>query len=193
MEGANRIGRTGEFGTVRRAMRRFATWTTGHRKTVIIGWIVALIGVGMISSSVGSDFSEEFKLPSSDSQEAFELLEDRFPQQSGVTAEIVYKAPAVRKKMEGVFAEAEKLPHVSEVASPYASGGAGAISKDGEIAYATVQYDVSTDKLEKSDIKKLISIGTAANGEGLKVAVGGAPIEEVRGEEEGDSSFAIGL
>ncbi len=181
-------------------MRRFATWTTGHRKTVIIGWIVALIGVGMISGAVGSDFSEEFKLPSSDSTEAFELLEDRFPQQSGVTAEIVYKAsagadsPAVRKKMEGVFAEAEKLPHVSGVASPYAAGGAGAISKDGEIAYATVQYDVSTDKLEKSDIKKLISIGEAANGEDLRVAVGGSPVEEVRGEEEGsDSSFAIGL
>ncbi len=180
-------------------MRRFATWTTGHRKTVIIGWIVALIGVGMIASSVGSDFSEEFKLPSSDSQEAFELLEDRFPQQSGVTAEIVYKAPAgadspaVRKKMEGVFAEAEKLPHVSEVASPYASGGAGAISKDGEVAYATVQYDVSTDKLEKSDIKKLVSISQAASKDGLQVEVGGAPIEEVRGEEEGDSSFAIGL
>ena len=23
-------------------MRRFATWCTGHRKTVIIGWIVAI-------------------------------------------------------------------------------------------------------------------------------------------------------
>jgi RND superfamily putative drug exporter len=180
-------------------MRRFATWTTGHRKTVILGWIVALVGIGMISSSVGANFTEEFKLPSSDSQEAFELLEDRFPQQSGVTAEIVYKAPAgadspaVRKKMEGVFAEVAKLPHVSEVASPYESGGAAAISKDGEIAYATVQYDVSTDKLEKDDIKKLVSISEAAGGEGLTVAVGGAPVEEVRGEEEGDLSFLVGL
>src|SRR5262245_49739902 len=146
-------------------MRRFATWTTGHRKTVILGWIVALIGIVMIAGSVGSDFTEEFKLPSSDSQEAFDLLEERFPQQSGVTAEIVYKAPggadspAVRKKMEGVFAEAAKLPHVSEVASPYVSGGAAAISKDGEIAYATVQYDTTTDKLEKDDIKELVAIG----------------------------------
>ena len=24
-------------------MRRFATWTTGHRKTVIFSWIAALI------------------------------------------------------------------------------------------------------------------------------------------------------
>jgi len=180
-------------------MRRFATWTTGHRKTVILGWIAALVVVGMISGSVGSDFTEEFKLPSSDSQEAFDLLEQRFPQQSGVTAEIVYKAPAgadsaaVKKKMESVFAEAEKLPHVSEVASPYVSGGAAAISKDGEIAYATVQYDVTTDKLEKDDIKKLVAIGRDADSDGLQVEVGGAPIEEVRSEEEGDSSFAIGL
>ena len=181
-------------------MRRFATWTTGHRKTVILGWIAALVVVGMIAGSVGSAFSEEFKLPSSDSQEAFDLLEHKFPQQSGDTAEIVYKAPAgadsaaVKKKMEGVFAEAEKLPHVSEVASPYESGAAAAISKDGEIAYATVQYDTTTDKLEKSDIKKPIAIGQAASSDGLQVEVGGAPVEEVRAEEEGgDSSFAIGL
>ncbi len=181
-------------------MRRFATWTTGHRKTVIFGWIAALIVIGIIAGSVGSAFSEEFKLPSSDSQEAFDLLEHKFPQQSGVTAEIVYKAPAgagsaaVKQKMEGVFAEAEKLPHVSEVASPYASGGAAAISKNGEIAYATVQYDTTTDKLEKSDIKKLVAIGHTASSDGLQVEVGGAPVEEVRSEEEGgDSSFAIGL
>jgi putative drug exporter of the RND superfamily len=181
-------------------MRRFATWTTGHRKTVIIGWIVALFGMLLISSAVGSNFTEEFKLPSSDSQEAFDLLEERFPQQSGVTAEIVYRAgagadsPPVKKKMEGVFAEAAKLPHVSEVASPYEPGGAAAISEDGEIAYATVQYDVTTDKLEKDDIKKLVSISETASGDGLRVAVGGAPIEEVRGEEEGgDSSLMVGL
>src|SRR5215813_10060279 len=99
-----------------RRMRAFATWCTGHRKTVIVGWIVALIGTGMIASSAGSDFSEEFKLPASDSKEAFDLLEERFPQQSGDTIQIVYKAdagvssPVVRKTMEGVFADAEATP-----------------------------------------------------------------------------------
>jgi putative drug exporter of the RND superfamily len=183
-----------------RRMRRFATWCTGHRKTVIIGWIVALIGVGMIAGSVGSDFSEEFKLPASDSQEAFDLLETKFPAQSGDTATIVYKAdagvesPAVKKKMEGVFAEVAKLPHISEVASPYAGDGAGAVSDNGKIAYATVQFDVITSKLDKADLKKLVSTSQAAAGDGLQVEVGGQPIEEIRAEEEGgDSSFAIGL
>ena len=85
----------------------------------------------MIAGSVGSDFTEDFKLPASDSTEAFDLLENEFPAQSGDTAPIVFKAergvesPAVKDEMEGLFAEAEELPHVSEVASPYAGGGAG--------------------------------------------------------------------
>ena len=151
-------------------MRRFATWCTGHRKTVILSWIVALVGAIAISSAVGSAFSEDFKLPASDSTDAFDLLESKFPAQSGDTATIVFKAgdgvesPAVRKTMEGLFAEAETLPHVSEVASPYEGGGAAAISDDGKIAYATVQYDVFTNELEKDDTKKLIGDAESTSG-----------------------------
>jgi putative drug exporter of the RND superfamily len=153
----------------------------------------------MIAGSVGSDFSEDFKLPASDSTDAFDLLENKFPAQSGDTATIVFKAdkgvesPAVRKRMESLFKEAEGLPHVSEVASPYAGGGQAAISDDGKIAYATVQYDVFTERIEEDDTKKLIDEAEAANGDGLQVDLGGQPIEEARAEEEGDASFAIGL
>ena len=181
-------------------MRRFATWITGHRKTVIIGWIVALIGFGFISQAVGDDYSEDFKLPSSDSQEAYDLLENRFPAQSGETAQIVYKSDAgvesagVKSKMERVFAEVEKLPHVSEVASPYVKGGAGAVSPDGKIAYATVQFDVFTNEFADEEAEKLIAAGREAAGDGLQVEFGGAPIQEARAEEEEeDNSFLVGL
>jgi len=180
-------------------MRSFATWCTGHRKTVIIGWIVALIGAGMLAGAAGSDFSEEFKLPASDSQEAFDLLETKFPAQSGDTATIVYRAEggvesaAVKQKMEGVFAAVGQLPHVSEVASPYEGGGTGAVSDDGKIAYATVQFDTTTNELEKDDLKKLLSTSREASGDGLQVEVGGQPIEEVRSEEETDVSGFVGL
>jgi len=180
-------------------MRRFATWTTGHRKTVIIGWIAALFIIGGIAGNVGADYSEEFKLPSSDSTDAYELLEDNFPQQSGGTATIVFKAdegvesPAVKKKMEGVFKAVEGEPHVSEVASPYGGGeGAGAISKDGKIAYATIQYDVQGNKLDKSSTERIIKTAQGASGQGLDVQLGGQPVEEAK-EESGDSSFFIGL
>jgi RND superfamily putative drug exporter len=179
-------------------MRSFATWITGHRKTVVIGWIVALIVIGFTAGSVGADFTEEFKLPASDSKEAFDLLEENFPQQSGDTSQIVYKAdagvesPAVKAKMTRVFAEIEEFPHVSEVASPYEEGGAAAISEDGKIAYATVQYDAQNHDIEKDDTREIIKIAKGADGEGLEVQLGGNLIQEAE-QEEGDSSFGIGL
>ena len=180
-------------------MRRFATWITGHRKTVIFGWIAALVVIGAIAGNAGSDFSEEFKLPSSDSTEAYELLEDEFGGQSGGTATIVFRAaegvesPAVQKKMEGVFKSVEEKPHVTEVASPYGGGeGAAAISEDGKIAYATIQYNVQGNKLNKDDTKAIIKTAQGASGGGLDVQLGGQPVEEAK-EQGGDSSFAIGL
>jgi RND superfamily putative drug exporter len=180
-------------------MRGFATWCTGHRKTVILSWLAALVGIGALAGSVGADFSEEFRLPRSDSQEAFDLLEHRFPAQSGDTATIVFKAdegaesPQVKRRMQHAFAEVEKFPHVSEVASPYAGGGAGAISSDGRIAYATVQFDLPNDKLDSSEIKQVMSRAREAENDQIQVELGGQPIEEARSEEEGGSSFAIGL
>jgi RND superfamily putative drug exporter len=179
-------------------MRGFATWITGHRKTVIIGWILALFVIGALSSSVGADFSEEFKLPASDSKEAFDLLETRFPAQSGETSTIVFKAdagvesPPVEKKMNAVFAEIAKFPHVSEVASPYEEGGAAAVSDDGKIAYATIQFDVPNNKLDKEKTREIIAIAKGPSGDGLNIQLGGNPVQEAE-QEEGDSSFMIGL
>ncbi|HWC49369.1 MAG TPA: MMPL family transporter, partial [Solirubrobacterales bacterium] len=180
-------------------MRRFASWTTSHRAITIIGWVVALFVMLAVAGTVGSDFSEEFSLPSSDSKDALDLLETRFPAQAGDTVQIVFKAdggveaPAVKKTMEGVFAKAAALPHVSEVSSPYEKGGAGAISKDGKIAYASAQFNVTTDKLNDGEVKKIVDAAHAANGKGLQVETGGASVEEVRGEEEESFSEGIGI
>ena len=180
-------------------MRRLGTWCTTHRRTVILGWLAALLIAGFAAQSAGSAFSENFELPSSDSQRALDLLKDRFPAQSGETATIVFKtaggveAAPVEERMSAAFDRIEEVPHVSEVASPYAGPGAAAISGDGKIAYATVQFDAQSDKIGTGNIERVVDIAGAAAGPGLQVELGGLPIEEVRQEEEGGSSFAIGL
>jgi putative drug exporter of the RND superfamily len=180
-------------------MRSFATWTTGHRKTVIIGWIVGLIVTGFVAGSVGADFTEEFKLPNSDSKKALDLLEDRFPAQAGEAAQIVFKSDdgvesaAVERKMDAVFVKVAKFPHVSEVANPYEGDGAAAISKDGQVAYATIQFDVTNDKLDKDKTEEIISTAQAAAGDGLQVELGGQVIAEATEEEGEDTSFLVGL
>jgi RND superfamily putative drug exporter len=181
-------------------MRRYATWITGHRKTVILGWIVALISIGMVGGSVGADFTEDFSLPASDSREAFDLLEERFPAQSGETATIVYKAPAgveappVKRRMARVFAQVAERPHVREVIGPYGPGGRAEIAEDGDIAFATVQFDQPIDELETEETEAVMDVALAPPGPGLRVAMGGQPVEEARAEEEGgDITFAVGL
>jgi len=181
-------------------MRRLGSWTTTHRKTVILGWVAALVLVGFLAASAGTSFSENFKLPSSDSQRAVELLEKRFPAQSGETASIVFRAPAgveaprVRRAMSRAFAATERVPHVTGVASPYAGGGDAAIAPDDKIAYATIQFDQQGDELQKETVEEAMAPAQAAAGPGLQVEFGGQPIETVRqGEEEGDTSFKIGL
>jgi RND superfamily putative drug exporter len=181
-------------------MRRFASWTTSHRKTVIAAWVAGLIVIGMIAGSVGAAFTEDFSLPASDSKEALDLLEEKFPAQSGEAFQVVFKAdagvetPAIEKKMEPVFAKLAKFPHVSEVASPYGRGsGAAAISDDGKIAYATVQFDVINSDIDKDKTDEMIAIAQEADGEGLQVELGGQPIQEALEEEGEDSSFMVGL
>jgi RND superfamily putative drug exporter len=180
-------------------VRRFGGWTTTHRKTVILSWIAALILIGFAAGSAGSDFRESFKLPSSDSQRAVDLLEHRFPSQSGETARVVFRASggvesaAVKARMSAAFAEIEKVPHVSGVTSPYEGGGANpAVSGDGRIAYATVQFDEYGNKIGKENVQRVMDIAQGEAGPSLQVALGGQPIEEAR-QEEGDTSFAIGL
>jgi putative drug exporter of the RND superfamily len=181
-------------------MRRFATWTTGHRKTVIIGWVLTLVVAGMLAGSVGAAFTEDFSLPASDSKEALDLLEEKFPAQSGEAAQVVFKAddgvesPAVEKKMEAVFSKLADFPHVSEVASPYEDGdGAAAISDNGKIAYATVQFDVINDEIDKDKTEEMIAVAQDASSDGLQVELGGQPIQEATEEEGEDSSFMVGL
>ncbi|MDX6636462.1 MAG: putative drug exporter of the superfamily [Solirubrobacterales bacterium] len=181
-------------------MRRFASWTTSHRKTVIVGWILTLLVAGMLAGSAGDAFTEDFSLPASDSKEALDLLEEKFPAQSGEAAQVVFEAddgvesPSVEKKMEAVFSKLADFPHVSEVASPYEKGdGTASISDDGKIAYATVQFDVINSDIDKDKTKEMVVVAQDASGDGLQVEMGGQPIQEALEEEGEGGSFKIGL
>jgi RND superfamily putative drug exporter len=165
---------------------------------VILSWVVALAATGFLASSAGSSFSNNFELPSSGSQRALELLEKRFPARSGAEAQIVFsahegaRAPAVRRRMQRVFGEISRVPQVTGVSSPYDSHDNAAIAPGGEIAYATVTFDLQTNELAVGNIEKTIDLAQGAAGATLQVELGGQPVEQVR-QEEGDSSLAIGL
>ena len=150
-----------------------------HRRLVLLGWVAAFIVLSVVSSHAGTNWTQSFSLPGTDSQAATDLLQTRFPSQAGTTADIVFKAdagvadPAVQARLEALFAEVKGVPQVTEVVSPYAEGGQRQISGDGTIAYAEVHFDVQRNEILTSTKDELKTLISDANGNGLQVEGGG--------------------
>ncbi len=181
-------------------MLKLARWSTTHRLYVVIGWIVLLVAVNAFAQSAGTNYSNNFTLPNSDAQRASDLLEHSFPAQAGDRDTIVYKvssgsvrSPAVRARMNAMFDEVAKLPHVAGVISPYAGAAAGrSISANGKIAFATVVFDEKANLLPKSAPERVVQVARAAERPGLQVELGGQAIEATQQAGFGLST-AVGL
>src|SRR4051812_30659658 len=99
-------------------LERLARWCYGHRRRVLVLWLVALIGFSVIGSAAGGKWEASFRLPATESKRAFDLLEKRFPAQAGDTGKIVFKAdrgvrdPAVQQRIEQLLAKVRTAPHV---------------------------------------------------------------------------------
>src|SRR5947209_13283163 len=129
-------------------MLRIARWTMAHRRIVVVAWIVATVGIFAVSSSVGKKTASDFTLPGTGTQHALDLLRSQFPAQAGDADQIVFHAPsgtlnyrADRAAIGTTLARVARLPHVTSVVSPYAPG-TRAISSDGTIAFASVNFDM---------------------------------------------------
>src|SRR5919197_849421 len=163
-------------------LERVARWCYMHRWRTLVIWIFALVAAGFLGSKLGGDYSTDFSLPGAESQKAFDLLKDRFPQRSGDTSQVVFKADAgvasVRPRMEALFAAIEKLRHVDSVTSPYSPQGARQVSPGGKIAFADIQFDVRANDVPKAVSDRIIALGEGTGGRGLQVEFGGAGIEK---------------
>ena len=73
-------------------MVNIARWTMRHRRTVVIAWIVAAIGIFAVSNAVGKKTASSFTLPGTNSQQAVDLLQSHFPAQAGDADQIVFHA-----------------------------------------------------------------------------------------------------
>ncbi|SPF03168.1 MMPL family transporter [Streptomyces sp. MA5143a] len=142
-------------------------------------WLLILVGVGYAASAAPAPPADTFSMPGTESQKAFDLLKERFPDASadGATARVVVRAPegkvsdpAQKAKVEQLLADLAEAPLVKGVADPYQ---AGAVSKDGTTAYATVLYEVAATELTDKAKDALTEATADARKSGLTVEAGG--------------------
>ncbi|MCC7078547.1 MAG: MMPL family transporter [Acidimicrobiia bacterium] len=172
-------------------VERMSAWSVRRRRRVIVLWVVVLVAFNAVAASIGSQFTNAFSLPGTESQEAFDILEERFPERSGDTAEIVFKAEGgiedagVRSRMEDAFGRIEDYDEVVAVLSPYGEGGTGQMSPEGTIAFAVVQFEGQAGDIDIDKVKEIKEIAESAAGDGLTVEVGGFVVAAAEQEPPG--------
>ncbi|WP_432107548.1 MMPL family transporter [Streptomyces sp. AA1529] len=152
-----------------------------RRRIVALIWVALLVAAGVGASTASTPPDDDFALPGTQAQKAFDLLEDRVPEANaeGATARMVFRAPTGEKITAGpnkaaVEKAREELSggQAAGVSDPFAKGS-GAVSKDGSIAYASVQYKVPAQDITDKTRESLADAAKEARETGLTVETGG--------------------
>jgi len=174
---------------------RLGHWCVRRRRTVLALWFALLIGVGVLAGAVGGTLNDQFSIPGTESQQAMDLLEQRFPQATGSSARVVFAVEegsrldeaATRAGIEGTLAELAEAPGVQAVTNPF---DAGTVSPEGNVAFAEVQYATDANEVTEAQLDALYDASGPAEAAGVQVEHGG----EVRHQsEEAHTSELIGL
>jgi len=179
-------------------MLKLTRWTIAHRRLVVVAWVVLAVGVLVVSQAVGKRDANNFSLPNTDSQRAIDLLESRFPAQAGDADQIVFRTrdgklgdASARAVIVPLLGRIARLPHVAGVVSPYAAG-ANAVSSDGTIGFATVEFDQRANELPKAAIGRVIDRAEAVRSSNLQVELGGEAIKQAQEPSLGFAT-AVGI
>ncbi|MGH3283348.1 MAG: MMPL family transporter, partial [Streptosporangiaceae bacterium] len=179
-------------------MAGFARWCFVHRKAVLAGWLIALIGFFAVGLLAGSAYTQNESLPGTDSTQALSVLQANYPAQAGDSDQIVVqarqgtlRAPAAEAAVASMLARIARLPQVSSVTSPYGPGGR--ISRDGTIGLATVNLDEQASDIPNSAVQTIISTAQSADSPQLNVQLGGAAIENVAVSGGDYTSVILGI
>src|SRR5262249_28802436 len=172
-------------------LARWARYAVRHRGRVVLAWVAVIVVLGVLGSTVGGKYATNFTIPGTESQKAVDLLKERFPSQAGDSATIVVQTdagvndPAVKQRLTDLLTQAASLAEAPGVVSPYDTPAA--ISADGKIAYATVNYDKLASEVDLDNAKQLLDLVDRSSTAGFRVEVGG----QVAGQAEQNNPFGI--
>jgi RND superfamily putative drug exporter len=170
------------------AVARFAA---RRRWLVVASWAAGLVVLGFLVRQAGGAYVDNFTLPGAPSQQAQDVLKQRFPAQAGDTAILVayapagIQSPATGPHFQKVLEQARLLPNVTSVSPPLSS-------RDGRYAYVVLQYDRQAAAIPDPSVQALERLADTGGGSGLTVQVGGSVVSAHEGSGH-DPYESVGL
>ena len=176
------------------ALFRLGKWSYHRRRLVLAGWVVVIAVLAVLAINLNQPTNNSLTIPGTQSQQALDLLNQKFPGQGGAQAQVVFSVPSPetltgpshRQAIEATVAQLRKLPQVVGVTDPFQ---AGTVSKDGRIAFAVVAYPVAVADVTSHAQTALLASGGPAKAGGITVNFGG----EVAQASTSSSTDLIGI
>ena len=184
-------------------MRTLAGWCVRHRRLVVLFWLALLLGSIAVVESVGTDYSNNFNFPHTQSFDAINLLKSVAPGRSGDSEQIVFGTSGdarltdtdVGLRVNKMVEEIKALPGVSVVNSPYDAAGnlvnATDVNDDRTVGWLPVNFDQQPNNISNSEAKHYMAIVTGTSGDGLTVSDTG-PLAE-NANNQSFSSTGLGV
>ncbi|EFL38937.1 MMPL family transporter [Streptomyces griseoflavus] len=165
-------------------MAALARWCVQRRLITVLLWLLALGGVSAGAFAAGSAYSNDYKVPGTESGRATQLLKEGFPDLGGDSDTVVWhttsgsvRDPGVEQTMTRTLDRIDELPGVTAVSGPYDGQGAGRISADGHTAYATVTFADQSKDIDAGEAATVVKTAKTAETDGLSVELSGSAVE----------------
>ena len=163
-------------------MTSLTRWVLGHKRLVVVGWVVlAVAAFASIQPSVNA-LSTEFSLPGRESSKAADLIYREYgnggPRVNGPLVPVVQlpegttvDTPGVRRALAGAFLDIEKAVPGSRSANFATTGDRVFVSKDGRTTFGVIWYPPSAVAFDPAGDAIKAARAAAAN-----VTVQGSPV-----------------
>ena len=156
-----------------------------RRHWLVIGiWVVVAVTLGVVATKGDGKTRDVFTIPGTQSQQAFDILAQRFPAANGTTAQVVFQSSngpltssANAAAITAAVTNLSKVDGVLAVTNPTEATFAGNLDGDKTIGYAAVQFNDEVASLPKDTFTSLKSAAEPAQQAGLVVQYGGAVVD----------------
>jgi putative drug exporter of the RND superfamily len=162
-----------------------------RRHWLVIGvWLIIAVVVGSQAGRIGGKPVDSFTIPGTGSQQALDVLNDRFPSAAAASATVVFygdvdlRVGAPAQAIAASVQALSKVPGVASASSPLDAPPPGlasvippSISGDGRIAYSTVQFTEPASSVPGGAFDDLEAAVAAVVDAGVKVAYSGPIVD----------------
>ena len=153
---------------------------------VLLGWLAGLIAIAGIGFGFAGQTDEEFRIPGSESQEAFDRLEAVFPTFAGASAQAVVVAPVGdrldtpgnRATIIALSDEIDQLEGIEEAVHPFEEFAEQALADDASTAYIQIQFEDAAPEVSDDLLSALVDTRSVLENTPLRLEFGGTVFQD---------------